>query len=271
MHEGPQPGTNARPARRRVLVADGAARIEVIVDGDGDTVVLLPSSQRGGEDFDEVAAHIARAGYRVLRPQPRGIDACSGSLVGLTLHALAADVAAVVRAFDGAPAIVVGHAYGHYVARVLALDHPQLVRGVVMAAAAGLHTDPALPAALDVAADAARPEALRLASLRLAFFAPGSDPRAWLAGWHPHLAPAYRAAARIPARTDWWGLCPAPVLDLQAAQDPWRPRASIWEVRDALGEGASVAVIERASHALFPEQPAAVARAIVDWAAGLAR
>ncbi|WP_296942962.1 alpha/beta fold hydrolase [uncultured Massilia sp.] len=258
-------------ARRRVLLPTGDALIDTIVEGQGGAVVLLPSSQRGSEDFDEVAARIARAGHRVLRPQPRGIGASSGALEGLTLHALAADVAAVIRAFGAGPAIVVGHAYGHYVARVTARDHPRLVRGVVMAAAASAHADPGLAAALDLAADAGQPEALRLAALRRAFFAPGSDPRPWLAGWHPHLAPAYRAAAATPARALWTATCPAPVLDLQAAGDPWRPRASLREVQDALGARASVAVIEGASHSLFPERPARVARAIVDWAAGLAR
>jgi len=38
-----------------------------------------------------------------------------------------------------------------------------------------------------------------------------------------------------------------------------------------LGAKASVVVIPGASHALFPEQPAAVAKAIVEWAAELPR
>lgn len=258
-------------ARRRVLLPVDGAVIDTIVEGKGDAVVLLPSSQRGSEDFDDVAARIAQAGYRVLRPQPRGIGASNGGLDGLTLHALAADVAAVIRAFGAGPAVVVGHAYGHYVARVTDLDHPRLVRGVVMAAAASAHADPGLPALLDLAADARQSEGVRLASLQRAFFAPGHDPSPWLEGWHPQLAPAYRAAARHPARAAWAAKANAPVLDLQAACDPWRPRSTAMEVKDVLGERASVVVIEGASHALFPEQPAAVARAIVDWAAGLAR
>lgn len=262
---------HAGPERKHVLLPAGAARIEVIVEGQGDAVVLLPSSQRGSDDLDDVAGRIAAAGHRVLRPQPRGIGASNGSLDNLTLHVLAGDVAAVIRALGGGRAIVVGHAYGHYVARVTDLDHPELVRGVVMAAAAGAGADPALPAALDIAADARQPEAARLAALRRVFFADGNDARPWLDGWHPELAPAYRRAAKVPARSAWWSVSHAPVLDLQAASDPWRPRASIDEVRDALGAKASVVVIPGASHALFPEQPEAVARAIVSWAATLPR
>lgn len=255
--------------RRRVLLASDGAHIDVIVDGDGPALVLLPSSQRGSEDLDAVAVLVAAAGYRVLRPQPRGIGGSTGSLAGLTLHALAADVAATIRALGGGRAIVVGHAYGHYVARMTALDHPGLVRGVVMAAAAAGRVEPALPAALDTAADDTQPEALRLDCLRRAFFAPGSDARAWLAGWHPWLAPAYRRAAQVPARAAWWGQCPVPVLDLQGADDPWRPRATALEVKEALGERATVVVVADASHALLPERPEAVARAIVEWAVTL--
>lgn len=263
----------ASPARSRVLLQQGAAQIEVRVEGEGDAIVLLPSSQRGSEDFDAVAGRLAAAGHRVLRPQPRGIGASTGSLDNLTLHVLAADVAATIRALGGGRAVVVGHAYGHYVARVTDLDYPNLVRGVVMAAAGSSSATSALalPAALDIAADASKPEAERLAALRLAFFAPGSDASAWLDGWHPELAAAYRRAAKVPERSSWWPVTHAPVLDLQAGDDPWRPRASCMDVKDALGDKASVVVLPHASHALFPEQPAAVADAIIQWIAGLPR
>jgi pimeloyl-ACP methyl ester carboxylesterase len=259
--------------RSHVLLPHDGAQIEVIVDGEGDAVILLPSSQRGSDDFDAVAEHIAAAGHKVLRPQPRGIGKSTGSLENLTLHVLAADVAATIKALGNGHAVVVGHAYGHYVARVTDLDYPALVRGVVMAAAgsASATSAPALPKALDVAADVRQPKAARLAALQLAFFAPGNDPRAWLDGWHPELAKAYRAAAKVPARATWWPVTHAPVLDLQAADDPWRPVDSRQEVVDALGAKASVVVVPNASHALFPEQPHAVAEAIVKWIASLPR
>jgi pimeloyl-ACP methyl ester carboxylesterase len=264
---------DAFAGRSHVLLPHDGAQIDVIVDGEGDAVVLLPSSQRGSDDLDAVAERIAAAGHKVLRPQPRGIGKSTGSLEQLTLHVLAADVAATIKALGNGRAVVVGHAYGHYVARVTDLDYPALVRGVVMAAAgsASATSTPALPKALDVAADARQPEAARLAALQLAFFAAGNDPRAWLDGWHPELAKAYRAAAKLPARAIWWPVTHAPVLDLQAADDPWRPVDSRQEVVDALGAKASVVVIPQASHALFPEQPRAVAEAIVKWIATLPR
>src|SRR5713226_3602816 len=89
--------TGAAPApRTRDIVAAGDARIEVIAEGAGPLVVLLPSRGRDSEDYDEVASGIAKAGYRVLRPQPRGTCRSTGPMTGLTLHDFAQDVAAVI-------------------------------------------------------------------------------------------------------------------------------------------------------------------------------
>jgi pimeloyl-ACP methyl ester carboxylesterase len=266
---------NHRSISRLLPGADGAA-IEVLIDeaasGEGDerpAIVLLPSSQRDSRDFDELARRLAAHGHRVLRPQPRGMGRSSAPPAGMTLHTLAGDVARTIEAFAGAPAVVVGHAYGHYVARVADFDHPQLVRGVVVLASAARNFSAGLVASLDIAADPARPRSQRLASLQHAFFAPGNDPTPWLEGWHPHLRDAYRAAAAVPSKDRWWPVSHAPILDLQGADDPWRPAATRNELRDALGDRVTVQHIAQASHALVPEQPAAVADAISRWARAL--
>src|SRR4051812_35490522 len=76
----------AEMERSRGTVAYDDVRIDVIAEGAGPLVVLLPSRGRGSEDFDAVAAGIARAGFRVLRPQPRGLGQSTGPMNGLTLH-----------------------------------------------------------------------------------------------------------------------------------------------------------------------------------------
>src|SRR5204863_188563 len=83
-------------------------------------------------DFVPIAARLAQAGYRVLRPQPRGIGQSSGPLTGIDLHDYAADVAAVIAHENREPAFVVGHAFGNRVARMLATDRPDLVRAVAL-------------------------------------------------------------------------------------------------------------------------------------------
>lgn len=129
------------PARQRVLLEDGPARIDVIVEGRGPAVVLLPSSQRDSEDFDDLAQRLAPSGFQELRA--------------------------------------------------------------------------------------------------------------------------------VPAKDLWWPVSHAPILDLQGAEDPWRPPSTRNELRDVLGDMVTVQVIPGASHALIPEQPEAVAQAITRWIATL--
>src|SRR4051812_15767249 len=120
----------------REIVAYDDVRIEVIAEGNGPPVILLPSRGRDSEDFGVVAAGIAKAGFRVLRPQPRGAGGSSGPLKNLTLHDFARDMAEVIAHAGGGPAVIAGHAFGNWVARMTAVDYPQLVRGVVIVAAA---------------------------------------------------------------------------------------------------------------------------------------
>jgi pimeloyl-ACP methyl ester carboxylesterase len=255
----------ANAERARVLVRYAGITIETIVEGKGPAVVLLPSLARDSEDYDDVADGLVRQGLRVLRPQPRGIGRSSGPLENITLHDFARDVAEVITQLGDGRAVVVGHAYGNWVARMTAVDHPALVRGVAIAAAASRQYDASLRAEIDKAGDPALPEAVRLAALRKAFFAPGSDPRPWLSGWHPHLREAQRAAAAAVPQQQWWPGGVAPLLDLQADQDPFRTGSTRREMKDEFGDRVTVVVIKNASHALFPEQPQEVATALADW------
>jgi pimeloyl-ACP methyl ester carboxylesterase len=265
------------PAKRqRILVRYGDISIDVIQDGEasllGQSLVLLPSSSRDSKDFDAISSRFAATGFLVLRPQPRGMCGSTGPLEGLTLHDFARDIAAVIAQQANGPAFVLGHAFGQWVGRCLASDHPALVRGVILAAAAARQTDPALREALTRCASTTLPQADRLAALRLAFFAPGHDPHSWLRNWHPEAGRVQRAASSATPQAEWWGAGSAPVLDLQAALDPWRPRSTINDIRNELGaDRVTVEVVPNASHALIPEQPDAVLRAVVTWMQAVAR
>jgi pimeloyl-ACP methyl ester carboxylesterase len=266
----------ARAERASEIVAYDDVRIEVIAEGSGPLVVLLPSRGRAAEDFDAVAAGIAKAGFRVVRPQPRGAGRSSGPMKDLSLHDFARDMAAVIRHENGGSAVLVGHAFGNWVARMTAVDHPQLVRGVVIVAAAakaypaGFDGAKALSEAVRKSGDPTLSDPERLNYLRIAFFAPGSDASVWLKGWYPEVDEAQFAAGRATRQSEWWPGGTVPLLDLQAALDPFKPRAMMNEIREEFGERATIVVIPNASHALLPEQPATVVGAIVTWMLGLA-
>ena len=259
--------TQAAPTgdeRARKLVATADGEIDVITEGIGPLILLLPSRGRDSEDYDEIAHGLAQAGFRVLRPQPRGIGESSGPMQGITLHDFARDVAAVIRHYGG-PAVIVGHAYGNWVARMTAVDHPELVRGVVIAAAAAKKYPPELSAAVTKSGDLSLPKEERLRYLRGTFFASGNDPSIWLEGWHPQASESQRLAGLATRQEEWWSAGTVPLLDLQADSDPFHPIEKMNELKDELGDRVSVAVIANASHALLPEQPKAVVEAIVAW------
>src|ERR1051325_4376847 len=152
--------------RRTELVRYNDIQIEVVAEGAGPAVVLLPSLARDSDDYDEVAEGLAAAGYRVLRPKPRGVGRSTGPMTGISLHDLARDIAEVVKALGGGKAIVAGHAYGNWVARMTATDHPDLVRGVAIVAAAAKQYAPELSTAVTNAGNPALPDEQRLAALR---------------------------------------------------------------------------------------------------------
>ncbi|MDE2372398.1 MAG: alpha/beta fold hydrolase [Burkholderiales bacterium] len=259
------------PGRTHEQVATGSNEVEVIAEGRGPLLVLLASAARSAGDFDEVAPLLAAQGFRVLRPEPRGSGGTTGPHEGITLHDAARDVAAVIRHENAGPAIVVGHAAGSFVARMLAVDAPELVRGVVLAAAGARRYPPSVGATL---LELARPDLDDEARLRLlhqAYFAAGSDAHAWLRGWRPLISYG-SVPGRAPSEADravWWGAGDKPVLEIQGLEDPFKPRAAAGEYKAEFGDRVTIVEIAGASHALFPEQPQRVVDAIVRWVRGL--
>lgn len=250
-------------------VTYGEVRIQVTVMGQGPAVVMLPSLGRDIEDFVPVARIIVAGGYRVVLPTPRGIGASRGPMAGISLADLARDVAEVIRTLAGpeagGKALVAGHAFGNWVARMTAACHPDLVSGVALLAAAHRDYPDSLRASIDCIMDETRPQDERLTRLQSAFFAPGHDALGWLQGWHPEASRAQRAAGRITPLQAWWGAGQAPILDVQAEHDPFAPRSGAGRAVEAFGSRARVVVIADASHALLPEQPNAVAHALLDF------
>lgn len=247
----------------------GATQIEYVAQGRGPLVVLLPSLGRGAEDFDDVRRRLVYA-CRVITPQPRGIRASRGAMSGITLHDYARDVAAVIENEEGGPALVGGHAFGNFVARTLATDRPDLVCGVALLGAT--HVWPVPPdvrESIMKSSDLSLSDAERLRCLEHAFFSSASDARVWLAGWHPEVKKTQRVATDATPQAEWWHAGGVPILDVQPEDDVMIPPESRSRYRDELGERVSIVRIPRAGHALLPEQPELVARALLEFAARL--
>lgn len=248
------------------IVDAGAASIETYIDGHGPAVVIIPSYGRdGGHDFDAVTAALVEAGYRVLRPQPRGVARSVGPMRGVSFEHMADDIGHVIDALADGAAVVLGHAFGNFVARATAVHHSDKVAAVILAAASGKTVAPQINSAPMRAADPSLPDAERLAALRLAFFARDHDPSPWLTGWYPHTLAMQVDCVHHTDVSRYWAAGSAPVLEIIAALDPFHQRAEWEHLRARYGRRITTAVIDDASHALFPEQPEAVARSIIGY------
>jgi len=257
----------ARAEGRHQVRTPSGGTVEYTDRGTGPAIVAVASLGRGAADFDDLAACLDAAGFRVIAPEPRGLGGSTGP-ADPSLHDYAADLAAVVEATGTAPVVVLGHAYGNTVARTLATDRPDLVRGVVLVAASGR-----APLTLDIrdaiakSSDLSMPDAQRLPFLGRGYFASGNDAAPWLGGWH---ADVQAAQLRAYIQSQPGDYVPAggrvPILDLQGAEDVIIPRQYSRDLQRELGEGrVTVVVLPHAGHALLPEQPVAAASAISDW------
>ena len=254
----------------RKIVVRGEVTLEVLAQGAGSPVVLLPSLGRGAADFDPIARLVQAAGYRVLRPQPRGIGASTGPAYA-DLEDCMADVAAVIEAEGAGPAFVAGHAFGNRVSRLLATDRPELVEAISLIAA-NVGRDPSPPQVRAAIRDSANPDLprdTRLAALSFAFFAPGNDPAAWLDGWYPEVLAAQRKAGDRTSRERDYAGGAKPILYLQPDHDPLAHVEDAVVFRRDNGERVTVIVVPNASHAAIAEQPELIAHALIDYATTL--
>lgn len=255
------------------LVAEqGDIHIEALDQGKGPVIVILPSKGRGAHDYDQVARDLVDEGYRVIRPEPRGIHGSKGPMANPTLHDFAGDVAMIMDKADTGPSVVVGHAWGSQPARVLAVDRPDLVKGIVLAAASIGKLPPGSTEkpygrqveAIKGAGNYALPEAKRIEYLKEAFFAPGNDPRPWLAGWYEAAHQAQdHARDSTPVDSYWSAGQVVPILDLQGEKDA----VVIPNIlKSMLGDRVQHQTVKGAGHAMAPERPHDMARAIAAFA-----
>lgn len=252
--------------RHSAIIDSATASIETYVDGRGPALVIVPSYGRdGGTDFEALTDVLVDAGYQVLRPQPRGVARSAGPMSAVTFEDMAGDIACVIDELADGPAVILGHAFGNFVARATAVHHPGKVAAVILAAASGKTVAPEVASAPMRAGDLSLPDAVRMNALRLAFFAPEHDASPWLTGWYPATLAMQVDCVQRTEVGRYRGAGAAPILEIIAALDPFHIAAEWGDLRESYGDRVSTTIIEGASHALFPEQPHPVAEAIVAY------
>lgn len=240
------------------------ASIRVRAEGAGPVLVLLPGLGRPAEDLDPLAHRLVQAGYRVIQPDPRGSGGSTGPLDGLTLHDLAQDVAAVIKASAEAGVTIVGHAFGNRIARMVAADRPDLVRTVVLLGCSGkVQPSPEIAEAIRLAQAPDTDPDTRSKAVQDAWFAPGRDTSAWLHGWSEPVMKAYLAAAAATDTASWWTAGQADVVIIQGLADVSAPPGNGRLLKAEIGNRAELIELAGIGHALPVEDPDTVADAIV--------
>jgi pimeloyl-ACP methyl ester carboxylesterase len=110
------------------------ARLHTLEAGDGETIVLLHGNAVTGEDWRKAGVFDALAKeHRVIAPDRPGYGHSERPRNHVWTPKLQADaIAELLRKLGAAPAIVVAHSLATQVALRLALDHPTVVKGLVL-------------------------------------------------------------------------------------------------------------------------------------------
>ncbi len=131
------------PPARTVRVPDRGELFLRDSGGDGPPVMLL-HGWIASADLNWCGAYgdLIDAGYRVLAIDHRGHGRGLRPMVPFRLKDCADDAAAALLALELSPAVVVGYSMGGAIAQLLARDHPDVVRGLVLSATSQHWQDP---------------------------------------------------------------------------------------------------------------------------------
>jgi pimeloyl-ACP methyl ester carboxylesterase len=247
-------------------ITAGPARLRSRVRGQGNPLVLLPGLGRPAEDLDPLADRLVTGGYRAVQPDPRGSGGSTGPLETLTLHDLAADVAAVIGSLGLGKAVIIGHAFGNRIARMLATDRPDLVEAVVLLGCSGkVQPSSEIAEAIRLAQAVDTPPDIRAVAVRAAWYGAGRDISVWMDGWSQSVMKSYLAAAAATDTASWWTAGTAPVLIVQGADDVSAPPENGALLKQEIGDRARLVDLPGVGHSVPIEDPDGVAVVILEF------
>lgn len=240
--------------------------------GEGPRVVMFASAGREASDFNELATELAQNNYRTLLPDPPGIGG-SDLLQKPTLKDIAKTQirGSLWLDYKSSPTdeiVYIGHAFGNRVARMAAHQNPENVRGVILLAAGGqVPMEPEAQQAARNIFNPLRSYKSRMKDVKFAFFAEGNEvPPHWKRGWHTKTAMAQGKALAASYEDDSWHCAGGvPMLIVQPMQDRLAAPENAYALKEKCSQDIEIVEVQNAGHALLPEQPEAVAKAVLDF------
>ena len=248
-----------------------AVALQGPAQGGGAPIVLSHALGLDLHMWDELAAQLAQLQHPVLRYDHRGHGGSAVPVGPYAIDDLVDDAARLIREWDRGPVVWVGLSMGGMVGQGLAIRHPELVRGLVLA-----NTSSQYPEAAKAiwAQRIATVEAQGLAGIAdmvieryftVEFRATQPDAVAALRRRLLRTdAAGYAACCHAIASVDWLDrLCEVscPTLVIAGAQDVGAPVAMSQAMVEHI-PGAELVVFDQASHLSVTEQPAQFAQAL---------
>ena len=275
----PAPNVKARDAvgkRATISSAENTLGVTYYAMGKGPRIVLSASAGREGSDFNELAKTLASNGFRTLIVEHSGINSDRIASADLAIHAgLLYEALQLDGHFkDEEPFFLVGHAYGNRLVRMgsaaFGLTDNTKPEGVILLAAGGqLPMEAKANKALLNAFDPLRAHKSRMNDVRYAFFAGDNEiPPHWKRGWHTKTAIAQgKAVAESKKDENWHCAGGVPMLIVQPMQDRIAPIENAHALKEKCTQAVEIVEVQNAGHAILPEQPEAVAAAVLDFLA----
>lgn len=156
------------------VVSTNGIELHYETQGAGTPLVLLAGLGYPAWQWHRMAPLLAEH-CQVILPDNRGVGQSSKPAGPYTAELLAADTVGLLDALGIAQAAVLGHSMGGFIAQALALDYPQRVSKLILAATnfGGPRHVPILPAAMAVLTDASGDPATRFRKGLAVSTAPG--------------------------------------------------------------------------------------------------
>ena len=249
----------------------GDVHIEAIVNGSGEIIILLPGFGSDASSFNDFTPLLNKEGYKTVAINMRGIGASEGPLINLTLHDLANDVAGVIKNLGEKPVNVLGWAYGNRVARCLAVDHPYLVKTVILVAAGGkIPPDEETSKAFAKLWSGGLNREERLEAIKFSLFSPSTNMETVIRAmsgrktW-PEGAQAQSKANLATPLKEWWNGGQASMLVIQGIDDRMAVLENGQILKKDNEERVKLVNIEKAGHLMVYEKPKQVADEIISF------
>jgi pimeloyl-ACP methyl ester carboxylesterase len=246
------------------------ARIEYFSQGSGEAIVMLSGRGLDVGYLEPLAAELAKAGYRAIRVNRRGVGKSTGQLTDITYHTHAKDVSGVVQALGLKRVDILGQALGGRIARTFAADYPSMTRSAILVPGAGL---------IEAAPDEAK--------AMQAMFKPGATQDEIMAGmsfmvgdpkdrervWNIVQPSSITDPATLKSETtttapfeDWWAPeGPMPYLVIQGLKDRSALPENSRKLKEELGARVTLIELPNAGHLSPVESPNEVSSAIVTF------